>query len=84
MPFTYILQSLKDKKFYIGSTNDIKRRKEEHDLGKVKATRYRRPLKIIYTEEYTLLIDARRREFEIKRMKGGVKFKALIAGVVHW
>ncbi|MBK6912191.1 MAG: GIY-YIG nuclease family protein [Ignavibacteriales bacterium] len=44
MYFVYILQSLKDNKRYIGSTNEIQRRVEEHNSGKVKSTRNRSPL----------------------------------------
>ena len=43
MYFVYILQSLKDNKRYIGSTNEIQRRVEEHNSGKVKSTRNRIP-----------------------------------------
>jgi predicted GIY-YIG superfamily endonuclease len=35
MKYVYILQSQKDpERFYIGSTNDLKRRLKEHNLGK--------------------------------------------------
>jgi len=43
MNFVYLLKSLKDNKKYIGSTNNLKRRIEEHNLGKVLSTRYRKP-----------------------------------------
>ena len=46
----YILQSLKDKRTYIGYTSDLDARLKEHNLGKVAATRNRRPFKILYTE----------------------------------
>ena len=78
MFYVYILQSLKDNKYYIGSTNDIDRRLEEHNVGKVTSTRYRRPLKVIYKEECSSLSEARRRELVIKKMKGGIQFKALL------
>jgi len=33
MYYVYVLLSLKDKKFYIGFTNDLKRRLKEHNSG---------------------------------------------------
>ncbi len=80
---TYILKSLKDHKFYIGCTNDLERRLKEHFDGRVKSTKYRRPLKLIYTESFNTNQSARKRELEIKRMKGGIQFKAIIAGIAQ-
>ena len=51
--FVYILTSLKDSKRYIGMTSDLNRRLNEHNSGKVKSTKNRRPLELIYTEEFT-------------------------------
>ena len=48
--YTYVLQSLKDNKHYIGFTDDLKRRKIEHDSGLVSSTINRRPLKLVYYE----------------------------------
>ena len=43
--YTYVLMC-SDGDWYIGSTDDIKRRLWEHENGKVTATIYRRPLKL--------------------------------------
>jgi putative endonuclease len=43
MWYVYILRSARDKKLYVGSTNDIARRLTEHNSGKVDSTRNRRP-----------------------------------------
>ena len=51
--FVYIFTSLKDSKRYIGMTSDLNRRLNEHNSGKVKSTKNRRPLELIYTEEFT-------------------------------
>lgn len=48
--FTYVLQSSKDNKLYIGWTTNLKNRVEKHNNGKVFATRERAPLKLIYYE----------------------------------
>ncbi len=47
MWYAYILESTKDNKHYIGSTNDLKRRLDEHNSGKVEATTARRPLRLV-------------------------------------
>ena len=43
MWFVYILRSQKDKDLYIGSTNNVLRRLEEHNSGMVDSTRPRVP-----------------------------------------
>jgi predicted GIY-YIG superfamily endonuclease len=44
MYYIYFLRSLKDKGFYIGKTNDLRRRLGEHTSGQVSSTKSRRPL----------------------------------------
>lgn len=48
--YTYVLKSDLDEKFYIGWTNDLRSRILKHNSGLVKATKNRRPLKLIYYE----------------------------------
>ena len=50
--FVYILLSKKDDKLYVGCTHDTQQRLLEHNSGKVSATKSRRPLVVIYTEEF--------------------------------
>lgn len=50
MYYTYVLKSEKDRKIYVGFTDDLKRRVVEYKEGKVDATRARRPLKLVYYE----------------------------------
>jgi len=50
MFYTYILKSLKDNNLYVGYTDNLRRRKLEHDNGLVEATHYRRPLELVYYE----------------------------------
>ena len=70
MSCVYILRSKKDRKRYIGSTDNIDRRFEEHQRGKVASTKNRRPLAIIYTEEYRTRNEAEKRERFFKSGKG--------------
>lgn len=68
MFYVYILFSEKDKQLYTGFTPNLKSRYNAHTNGYVKATKFRRPLKLIYYEAYDKELDARRRE---KYLKGG-------------
>jgi len=70
--YVYILHSLKDNKRYIGMTSDIQRRISEHNQGLVKSTKYRRPLELIHSEEFTNKMDALKREKQLKSKKGKI------------
>jgi putative endonuclease len=82
MVFVYILQSETTGRFNIGSTDDLERRLSEHLRGHSLATRGRGPWKLAYKEEFETLLDARRRELEIKRWKSAKMIQALIRGSV--
>jgi len=62
MHFVYALKSLKDQDIYVGRTEDLKQRLEDHKKGKVPSTKYRRPLKLIYCEVCLNQKDAIHRE----------------------
>jgi len=66
MFYVYVLKSLKDKKLYIGSTDDLRRRLSEHNGGKVRSTKSRIPFELRYYESYFVEKDARRREAALK------------------
>jgi len=68
--YTYVLLSLKDNKFYIGSTSDLKKRFIAHCKGMVNATKNRLPVKLIFYEAYLNKYDAIRREDYFKTSKG--------------
>jgi len=69
MFYVYLLQSLKDKKLYIGYTNDLRRRFAEHNKGESKSTRNRRPFRLVYYEAFLSQIDAKNRERKLKLFK---------------
>ena len=79
---TYILQSLKDNKYYIGSTGNLEQRIKAHNLGHSRATKNRIPFKLIYSEEFESKSVAMKRENQIKSYKGGEAFKKLIRKVI--
>jgi putative endonuclease len=65
----YVLQSLRNGRFYIGSTNNIERRLQEHNQGKSKYTKLTAPFSLIYQEQYFTASEARKREYYLKRLK---------------
>jgi putative endonuclease len=70
MYYTYILESLKDSKFYTGFTKDLKLRFEQHEKGLVNSTKDRRPLRLIYYEACLSQEDATKREKYLKTYNG--------------
>jgi putative endonuclease len=79
MNYSYVLLSEKDRKFYIGSTGDLRERMREHNQGRVRSTAYRRPLRLIYYEACLNVDDARRRERYLKTGRGGRYLKQRLA-----
>jgi len=66
MFYVYLLKSKKDDNYYIGQTNDIKKRADMHSKGKVSSTKYRRPLKLLGYEMHKTREGARWREYQLK------------------
>lgn len=66
MFYTYILKSLVDETTYTGSTEDLKKRIQEHNAGKTKSIKHKLPMQLVYYEAYQTKQQARKREIEIK------------------
>jgi putative endonuclease len=66
MYYVYVLQSLKDKKFYIGYTSDLRTRLDRHNKGRVESTKNRTPFKLIHYEAFLNKNDALIREKWLK------------------
>jgi putative endonuclease len=73
MFYVYILKSKKDESLYIGYTNDLKRRFDEHNKGQSRFTKFKIPLELIYYEAYKSQSDAKHREKMLKRFASGYK-----------
>ena len=77
--YTYILKC-KDETLYTGWTNDIEKRLEAHNAGKgAKYTRSRRPVELVYLEQFETKEEAMRREWEIKQLSRTEKWKLIKA-----
>lgn len=68
MNYTYILEC-SDGSLYTGWTNDIEKRLNAHNSGQgAKYTKSRRPVKLVYKEEFETKEEAMSREYAIKRL----------------
>ena len=68
MYYVYIVECA-DKTLYTGIATELERRVEEHNNSEkgAKYTRVRRPVKLVYSEEYPDRSTASKREYEIKK-----------------
>jgi putative endonuclease len=78
MYWAYIIKSEKTGKHYIGSTQDVLKRVERHNLGKNSATKNGIPWILIHEEVFSTRQEAYRREMKFKSYKGGESFKKLV------
>ena len=69
MCYTYILKC-SDGTYYTGWTNDLDKRLKAHNGGKsgAKYTRNRRPVTLVYYEEFQEKQEAMKREYAIKQL----------------
>ena len=75
--YTYILEC-KDGTYYTGWTNNLEKRLKDHNDGKgAKYTKARRPVTLIYYEEFEAKEDAMRREYAIKQMTRSEKLQLI-------
>lgn len=78
MNYTYILRC-KDGTLYTGWTNNLEKRIKDHNNGNgAKYTKPRRPVELVYYEEFQTKEEAMRREYAIKRMTRIEKEKLFI------
>ena len=76
--FLYILWSDCAERFYIGISDDVAHRLEQHNAGVSKWTAKFGPWRLVHTERYANYTDARKREIQLKRQKGGIGFYRLL------
>jgi predicted GIY-YIG superfamily endonuclease len=79
MFYVYILVC-DEGRYYVGSTDNVEERLAEHNSKQYRGwtNRYNN-WRVIHIEQFLNRTEAIKREREIKRMKGGVQFKALLA-----
>jgi putative endonuclease len=80
MNFTvYILYSEKNKKYYIGSCQNIEERLNRHNTGRNKSTHSGIPWKLMYQENFDTRTNAVTREKVIKKMKSKKYIEKIIS-----
>lgn len=68
MYWVYILRSLSHADtIYIGSTNDLEERVQQHNAGRSPSTKRYLPWALVYCEGYACELDARDREKKLKQ-----------------
>lgn len=78
MHYLYILKSLKDGTSYTGVTGHPEKRLSEHNSGRVRSTKHKRPWIIIHSESFATLSGAKKREWYLKCTPQGGKLKKKI------
>jgi len=79
MFYVYILRSKKDSNLYVGYTSNLKKRYIEHNKGRVKSTKDRRPLYLVYCEPFYDKRSAKNRERFLKNTPSGGILKKKLA-----
>jgi putative endonuclease len=66
---TYILQSIKFDKIYIGQTSNIEKRLERHNKKRVRSTKAYAPYKVIFSRNFSSRSESMRFEKKLKSYK---------------
>ncbi len=77
MYYVYVIQC-DEGKYYIGSTNDVKRRIKEHNTGLSKWTSRYHNWRLVHQEQFKTRREALIREKFIKKQKGGDVFYQIL------
>lgn len=70
MPYFVYLLRCSDNSLYCGQTNDLVRRLHEHNFDIKKSAKYlraKKPVKLVYFEQFSTIQEALSREAEIKK-----------------
>jgi putative endonuclease len=74
MPFYIYIAECCDGTLYTGWTDDLDKRAKTHNEGRGgRYTRSRRPIKMVYSEEFASKREAMSREWAIKKMRRAAK-----------
>lgn len=78
MEYVYILQSDKNGRYYIGSTNNLVRRLVEHNSGQTKSLKNLLPMRLVFSKGYEEVGKARKMELHLKKLKSRVIIEKVI------
>ncbi|MGB2706283.1 MAG: GIY-YIG nuclease family protein [Candidatus Omnitrophota bacterium] len=74
----YIAKSRKTGHCYIGSAADVENRIKQHNSNQTRSTRNKGPHILVYKETLATKTEARKRENQLKKLKGNRQLKRLI------
>lgn len=77
----YILQSLRNGRYYVGHCEHMSVRFKQHNDGKVRSTKNNRPWKLVRSEIFRTRQEAYAWERKIKSYKGGEAFRRLLTAI---
>ena len=69
MAFVYFIRSHRDNRIYIGSTKNLTQRLMHHIGGGTPTTKRFGAIKLVFSQEYKTLEEARSVERKLKRLK---------------
>ena len=78
MYYLYILLNEAKTRTYTGVADDVEKRLEEHNAGRVKSSSSYRPYTIIHTEPFETLREARQKEQFYKSTTGRRRLKEML------
>ncbi len=78
MHYFYVLYSLKDGRLYKGYSSNLPQRVLQHEAGRTPSTKHRRPLILLYFEEYKDKSMALKRESWSKTLEGGAALRKIL------
>jgi putative endonuclease len=81
--YVYILYFYQDGGFYIGFSDNLKRRLTQHANGQVDSTKNRLPFKLIHYEYFISETDALAREEFLKSGYGRRQFNAILKQTIR-
>ena len=76
--YVYILQSIKKNNLYVGYTENLRKRLQEHNRGLNFSTKSHRPWQLIHYEAYRNKKDVERREKYLKTNQGARLLKRML------
>ncbi len=76
--YVYVLRSSIDQRLYVGMTHDVAARFKEHSAGYVFSTKGYRPWMVVYKEEHSSRVEARKREKYLKSGSGKEWLKSFL------
>jgi putative endonuclease len=83
MFYTYILESQKNGKFYIGYTKDLSRRVDKHNAGHTISTKSGIPWQLVWSHTFESKTQAMKLEKALKRLKNKKMLRLIIAGKIN-